>query len=120
MWGLGIPFFALVLLTREKHKLSKIDTLEKFGFLYRGYKKEFFYWETVIMYRKVILIFISVFIQNYGAISQAMIVFLLLIIFFVINTNKKPFVSIALNDLETYSLASSMITIYCGIFYISD
>jgi hypothetical protein len=72
------------------------------------------------VYRKVILIFISVFIQNYGAISQAMIVFLLLIIFFVINTNKKPFVSIALNDLETYSLASSMITIYCGIFYISD
>eukprot|EP00350_Pseudokeronopsis_sp_OXSARD2_P013484 CAMPEP_0170551212 /NCGR_PEP_ID=MMETSP0211-20121228/9250_1 /TAXON_ID=311385 /ORGANISM="Pseudokeronopsis sp., Strain OXSARD2" /LENGTH=115 /DNA_ID=CAMNT_0010858261 /DNA_START=1465 /DNA_END=1812 /DNA_ORIENTATION=+ len=33
---------------------------------------------------------------------------------------KKPFVNQALNDLETYSLASSMITIYCGLFFISD
>jgi hypothetical protein len=27
---------------------------------------------------------------------------------------------VALNDLETASLVTSMITIYCGIFYISD
>jgi hypothetical protein len=39
LWGLGIPFFAFVLLSREKTTLNKIETREKFGFLYRGYKK---------------------------------------------------------------------------------
>jgi hypothetical protein len=49
-----------------------------------------------------------------------MIVFLLIIVFLIINSKKKPFVNESLNDLETFSLAASMITIYCGIFYISD
>mmetsp|Transcript_34091 Transcript_34091/g.33280 ORF Transcript_34091/g.33280 Transcript_34091/m.33280 type:complete len:194 (+) Transcript_34091:818-1399(+) len=72
------------------------------------------------MYRKIILIIIQVFVQAYGVISQALIVFILLICFLLVNTKKKPFVSLALNDLETYSLAASMITIYCGLFFISD
>ena len=45
---------------------------------------------------------------------------MVLIVFLIINNKKKPFASLALNDLETYSLASSMVTIYCGIFYISN
>ena len=49
-----------------------------------------------------------------------MIVFMLLIVFLFLNLKKKPFASVALNDLETTSLITSMITIYCGIFYISD
>jgi len=72
------------------------------------------------MYRKLILIFIQIFIQAYGVITQALIVFILLIVFLIINSKKKPFVNLALNDLETYSLMASMITIYCGLFYISD
>ena len=40
--------------------------------------------------------------------------------FLILNLKKEPFGSVALNDLETASLVSSMITIYCGLFYISD
>lgn len=39
---------------------------EKFGFLYKGYKLDSFYWECVIMYRKVAMIFISVFLNGIG------------------------------------------------------
>mmetsp|Transcript_9851 Transcript_9851/g.9711 ORF Transcript_9851/g.9711 Transcript_9851/m.9711 type:complete len:119 (+) Transcript_9851:2497-2853(+) len=45
---------------------------------------------------------------------------MLLIGCLIINSKKKPFVSLALNELETYSLSASMITIYCGLFFISD
>eukprot|EP00349_Pseudokeronopsis_sp_Brazil_P012001 CAMPEP_0202978386 /NCGR_PEP_ID=MMETSP1396-20130829/84826_1 /ASSEMBLY_ACC=CAM_ASM_000872 /TAXON_ID= /ORGANISM="Pseudokeronopsis sp., Strain Brazil" /LENGTH=161 /DNA_ID=CAMNT_0049717339 /DNA_START=282 /DNA_END=767 /DNA_ORIENTATION=- len=69
IWGLGIPFFAALLLSQVKNKLNLPETKEKFGFLYRGYKKQFYYWETIIMYRKIILIFIQVFLQIYGVIS---------------------------------------------------
>lgn len=62
VWGLGIPFFALVLMYRERHHLERVTTKEKFGFLYNGYQSQYFYWEIVIMYRKIAMIFISVFI----------------------------------------------------------
>jgi hypothetical protein len=120
VWGLGIPFFAFSLLTRERESLNKLSVKEKFGFLYNGYKVEYYYWEIVIMYRKIGLIFIQVFISQNGAITQAMIVLLVLIIFIVINLKKKPFMTVVLNDLETMSLVTSMVTVYCGIFYISN
>ena len=119
-WGIGIPFFAFILLMRVRNKLDLIETKEKYGFLYRGYRKELYYWEIIIMYRKIVMIFISVFISMYGVISQALIVFILLIAFLILNTKKKPFSTVALNDLETISLLASMITVYCGIFFISD
>ena len=62
VWGLGIPFFALVMLMRYKDSLTKIETKEMFGFLYNGYKRENYFWEIIIMYRKIIVIFISVFL----------------------------------------------------------
>jgi len=61
VWGLGIPLFAYILMYRERHRLESVIARQKFGFLFRGYKKRFYYWECVIMYRKVALIFIQVF-----------------------------------------------------------
>jgi hypothetical protein len=72
------------------------------------------------MYRKIAMIFISVFIQPYGVISQALIVFMLMIIFLIANLKKKPYLSMSLNDLETISLITSTCSIFCGIFFISD
>jgi hypothetical protein len=97
-----------------------VETKEKFGFLYNGYTQALFFWEIVIMYRKIAMIFISVFIQPQGVISQALLVFLLMIAFLVANLKKKPYLSISLNDLETISLLTSTLSIYCGIFFITD
>jgi hypothetical protein len=120
VWGLGIPFFAFILMYRERHHLQKVETKEKFGFLYNGFQNELFFWEIVVMYRKIGMIFISVFIQPQGVITQAMLVFILMIGFLIANLKKKPYVSIALNDLETFSLITSAVSIYCGIFFITD
>lgn len=60
VWGLGIPFFAFMLLTGVKNKLKTSEVREKFGFLYRGYKHEFYYWESIIMYRKITMIVIAI------------------------------------------------------------
>ena len=91
VWGLGIPFFALSILMKVKHKLERIDIIERYGFLIRGYRKSFYYWEIVIMYRKIGLIFISVFVESLGAIAQALIVFMILVIFFFVNSKYRPF-----------------------------
>eukprot|EP00347_Sterkiella_histriomuscorum_P009503 403340963 len=120
VWGLGIPFFALVLLMRYRKRLESIEIKQKLGFLYRGYRQEYHFWEIVIMYRKIVLIFVSVFLSNYGVVAQALIVFIILILFLTLNLKAQPFSTIELNDLETLSLISSLITIYCGLFFLSN
>jgi len=62
VWALGLPFFAFLGLSFERKRLSMFDAKEKLGFLFGGFKKDFYFWEVVIMYRKVVVIFISVFI----------------------------------------------------------
>jgi hypothetical protein len=44
----------------------------------------------------------------------------LLILFVVLTMTKLPFQTMILNRLEIMSLLASMITVYCGIFYIVD
>ena len=64
----------------ERHKLDSLETKSKFGFLFRGYKKKFYYWESIVMYRKTFLIFVSVFFISFGVIVQALIVMLMLVV----------------------------------------
>lgn len=73
VWGLGIPFFALLLLSRERNRLDKVEVKQKFGFLFRGYKKDYYFWEIVIMYRKILMVVIAVIVETYGTISQVII-----------------------------------------------
>lgn len=90
-WGLGIPIFAALLLANNKKHLEKLEVRQKYGFLFRGYKIRFFFWESIIMYRKIAMIFISAFLITYGVITQALIVFILLILFFYLNVKMAPF-----------------------------
>ena len=69
IWGLGIPLFALIFIYRERKNLDDINVKRKFGFFFKGYKKSFFFWEIVIMYKKVAVIIISVFIGSIGVIA---------------------------------------------------
>ena len=90
------------------------------GFLYGGYKSDFYYWEITIIFRKVILICICVFITNYGVLTQALILLLTLIFFLVMTARKRPHISEALFDLETMSLATSITSVYCALFFLAN
>lgn len=120
VWGFGIPAFAWVVLAKNKSNLDQLDTREKYGFLYNGYKKRYYFWESVNMYRKITIIFISVFLTISGIITQALVVFMVLILFLILNLKLLPFTFKALNDMELLSILTWMLTIYWGIFFISD
>ncbi|CDW74791.1 UNKNOWN [Stylonychia lemnae] len=120
VWGVGIPAFAYFIMRKHSKNLDALDIKEKFGFLYRGYRIDYYFWEIVIMYRKMVLIFVAVFVGNYGVIAQALIVFVILIAFLLMSMKTKPYQSDALNDLEMMSLVTSMISVYCGLFFITN
>ena len=72
------------------------------------------------MYRKISIIFVSVFLKVSGVITQALVIFLVLILFLILNIKLMPYTFKSLNDMEMMSIITSMLTIYCGLFYISD
>lgn len=61
-WGIGIPAFALILIYRNRAVLAEVETKAKYGFLYIGFDEKRYYWEFIILYRKICIIFISVFL----------------------------------------------------------
>ena len=68
LWGIGIPAGVWILMNRDRERLDTIAVKEKFGFLYNGYKRSSYFWEIVIMYRKISMIAISVFMNRIGLI----------------------------------------------------
>jgi hypothetical protein len=63
MWGIGIPTYGLFLVFRNRHQLGKIEVKEKYGFMYNGYRQpQAYFWEFIIMYRKIVIIFVQVFL----------------------------------------------------------
>ena len=70
LWGLGIPSLAFFLLRRVKSNLDDVAIKEKYGFIYNGYRVEKYYWEIIIMYRKITFIFIAVFLRESGILVQ--------------------------------------------------
>eukprot|EP00347_Sterkiella_histriomuscorum_P016375 403353429 len=120
VWGLGIPLAAFVILFYRRKALDTFEIRQRYGFLYRGFKQSFYYWEIVNMYRKISILFVSVFISSFGVIAQALAVFAILIIFLMINLQKQPYSTHELNNLETMSIVTSMLTIYCGMFFVLD
>jgi len=86
LWGIGIPAIVWLLMMREREKLDTKAVQEKFGFLYNGYKRDNFFWEIVIMYRKILMIAIAVFMNRIGLVVQALVLLIIMIAFLYLNS----------------------------------
>ena len=75
--------------------------------------------ESIIMYRKVALIFISVVAKSWGVVVQALMTFLVLVFYLSLHNSRRPFITRGLNDAETTSILVSLLTVYCGIFFVT-
>jgi hypothetical protein len=119
IWGLLVPLLVLLHLSRKRRELSEINTKLRFGFLYNCFKQSKFYWEFVIMFRKILIICIMVFIGNQSIPVQALTLVLLLLNFLVLQYLKRPYASNELNQMEFRSVLVAAVTIYCGLYYLS-
>lgn len=119
IYGLGIPAMIFVMMKKESGRLETLAVKQQFGFFYNGFKRNSYFWEIVIMYRKVVCIFIAVLAKGKGIILQAVLMLLTLLFFSQVNSTRRPYLNRALNDIENLSIMTQLITIFCGIFFIS-
>ena len=118
-WTILFPFFCLFSLMKNKHNLDDTNVKFRFGFFYIGYKPDLFFWEFVIMYRKICTIGVSM-INDSAIFSKGALVLLLNTFSLFFHAGKKPFVDRRLNFLEYLAILVSVITIFGGLFYLQD
>ncbi|GAB5360179.1 hypothetical protein AAMO2058_000605300 [Amorphochlora amoebiformis] len=131
VYVLGFPIICLILLNKFKHILPTRWTNEaetwspyirrkkqlvamKLYLLFHGYKPNFYYFEVVIMVRKLLVVAIAVFFHD--QLIQALLATLLVVIVMTIQVRIMPFTGPILNILEFYSLATSFVTFFFGLF----
>ena len=91
----------------------------KYGFLFNGYNINYFYWEVIIMYRKVLIVMSTVFFSVVSSEVQVLVAICILIISMILQVIYEPFYTKTLNRMEHYSLQVSSLTMYGGMFYIT-
>lgn len=119
LWGILTPLGALAILVKLRSKLDTLAVRIRLGFLYTGYKSEKFYWEFVILYRKVLLIIFAVFLTNISIALQALLALLTLVIAFILQMKRSPYLTPDLNNLELRAILVGALTIYCGLFFLT-
>jgi len=120
LWGLGIPTLALALLIRNRANLRSVEVKTKYGFLYIGYKYSNFYWELVILYRKIAIAFTSVFLSSISVEIQALTVMIVILVAFNLQLRYMPYENLELNMMETRSIVVAGVTIYCGLYFLTN
>jgi predicted outer membrane repeat protein len=119
IWGITVPLICLLFLIKNRRKLKDIEIRLKFGFLFNGYSAQYYYWEFVIISRKMFIICISVFLGSISVPVQALVAISVLITAFFLHLKHSPYEHKDLNEMERRSILVAMITIYCGLFYMS-
>jgi hypothetical protein len=87
VWGIGMPTLAIFLLRRHyiTNTLLEVDSLSIFGFLYNGYRISCYYWEIIILYRKVMITFILVFLSMVSIEIQALVALAVMVAAFIVH-----------------------------------
>ena len=114
LFSLVVPLVGLYLMYQVRHLQAERRVATMAGFLMDGYRVEVaWFWEFVILTRKLIILGISLFIAE--PFMQSFIAIIVIIIALSIQLFFHPFELIALNVLEIASLASLLATQLGGV-----
>ena len=62
LYGVCIPLFIFLALTQGKHQLNHLSFGRRYGYLYKRYEVQYFWWECTVMVRKSALSVVDIFV----------------------------------------------------------
>jgi hypothetical protein len=80
IWGIITPAVFAYFLFRNRFTVKSIETRIKYGYMFIGKTDSRFYWEFVIMIRKMLIAFVQVALVPYGSAVQGLVAFMVLAI----------------------------------------
>ena len=115
---LGFPLITLASLIESRKHLDTRSTRLQLGFLFKGFRKGAFYWESLAILRKVAVAFLAVFVGVSKI--QAYLLLALLLSFAYSSARVQPYISPRLNRLEVFSFCSLAISVFAACFFLSS
>jgi len=104
---------------RNKKRFGELSIKQRYGFVIAGFKSERYYWEIVIIYRKILVISASIVFGSMTVELQTLSVLIILLIASYMQTDLNPFLDQQMNKMEFRSIIVSIVTIYCGLYYLT-
>ena len=95
------------------------DIINRYHFLSKGYEEKFYYWEIIIMFRKILMVAIAVFF-SYDIQIQSLLATLLVVVVLCVHSLACPYINEALDGLELLSLFGSFCTYFFGQFLFAE
>jgi len=117
----GLPLYVLKRMYNNRDELTKEfdqinkNVLNRFHFLFKGYEPDFYYWEIIVMIRKILMVAVAVWL-SYDIQIQALCATLLVVIALCVHALACPYVTDAMDGLELLSLFGSFCTYFFGQF----
>lgn len=119
MMSITFPLVSAIFLIRQKlrNTLHTPQNKEMFGFMFRGYRDECVFWDSLIMFRKALLALVVGFGYPLGSTLQGCIALVILLVSINLQTYMSPFRDefSQLNQLEVFSLCIAAFTFIVGI-----
>ena len=121
VYVISLPLVVLIVLAARRHRLYERRVKFRFGFLYSGFTKRFFWWEIWTMYRKALTIMLAVFLQNYGSNSnlQVLVGTVIVMAALAVQFFCRPFARSEIDTLEEIGLIAVYFAFFAGLFYLN-
>ena len=112
-----LPGWLMAIMYRDRALFLAEDeeTIRTFGFAINAFKAEFFYWQFVIMYRKIAQMTLITLSRPAGIVVQAQLALMVSMVATGVHLQMKPFKNELVNNLEKVSLGSFAITAWVGV-----
>ena len=113
----GVPLQAYALMRLARDRLDEPSSAVRYGFFFQNYRRQVYWYECFSLFRKAALVAVVVMFEDRLGV-QVFSVSLISTVFLTMHTYHKPYTLSALNNLETFALFVSTVTLSsCSFFY---
>ncbi len=122
LWSFVVPIglFTHLYQLKIKGELYMFQNKSRFGYLHMRYTADYWYWEFVILVRKMCLSAILIFCGgSSNAFNQISLAFLVFVFFLALHRTCNPFSENLLNLLESMALATLFVVMFIGAIFLT-
>jgi hypothetical protein len=119
LYVVGMPLLMFVVLFYNRKRLSDSVIKQRIQLLYEGFRLDRWYWELVILVRKVAIVSVAVFLPT-KPLQQAYGGLVILVASIIAHTLLQPFTTKTLQMFELLSLVTSFMTLILGLIYTAN
>ena len=115
----ALPILVLFfILTKHRNRLNVPDIRQRYLLFYVGFKKKYYFWEFISIFKKILTIFI-LFYWNSQPMKGLILCIIILLFFNLIMISVKPYLDHDMNILEILQNCSYILTFFFSLIYIN-